>query len=84
MGGRAGEAACEKAADAEAFNVGLIGRMLERATEGNDIEPHPTSCPCPVVCPSRRAVRRQDAGPNYHRRPRSGLRSQRRGRFPSR
>ena len=27
--------ACAKAADAEAFNVGLIGRMLERATENN-------------------------------------------------
>jgi hypothetical protein len=35
------EAACEKAADAEAFNVGLIGRRLERATEGNDIEARP-------------------------------------------
>jgi transposase len=31
------ETACAKAADAEAFNVGLIGRMLERATEGQDI-----------------------------------------------
>ncbi len=30
------EAACARAADAEAFNVGLIGRMLERATEGQD------------------------------------------------
>jgi transposase len=27
--------ACAKAAEAEAFNVGLIGRMLERATENN-------------------------------------------------
>jgi transposase len=27
--------ACTKAADAEAFNVALIGRMLERATENN-------------------------------------------------
>jgi hypothetical protein len=27
--------ACATAADAEAFNVGLIGRMLERATENN-------------------------------------------------
>lgn len=35
------EAACEKAADAEAFNVGLIGRMLERATEGQAIEVPP-------------------------------------------
>ena len=36
------EAACARAADAEAFNVGLIGRMLERATEGQDVEPPPT------------------------------------------
>ena len=28
------EAACARAADSEAFNIGLIGRMLERATEG--------------------------------------------------
>jgi hypothetical protein len=28
------ETACAQAAEAEAFNVGLIGRMLERATEG--------------------------------------------------
>jgi hypothetical protein len=27
------EAACARAAEAEAFNVGLIGRMIERATE---------------------------------------------------
>jgi transposase len=27
--------ACERAAEAEAFNVGLIGRMLERATEAD-------------------------------------------------
>ena len=27
--------ACERAADAEAFNVGLVGRMLERATEAD-------------------------------------------------
>jgi hypothetical protein len=29
------EAACTRAADAEAFNVGLIGRMIERATEAD-------------------------------------------------
>ena len=47
------EAACEKAADAEAFNVGLIGRMLERATEGNDIEapPQQLSLPGRFACP---------------------------------
>jgi hypothetical protein len=32
------EAACARAADSEAFNVGLIGRMLERATEGRTQE----------------------------------------------
>jgi transposase len=41
------EAACAKAADAEAFNVGLIGRMLERATEGNDIEAPPRQLSLP-------------------------------------
>ena len=32
------EAACARAADSEAFNIGLIGRMLERATEGRTQE----------------------------------------------
>jgi transposase len=41
------EAACDKAADAEAFNVGLIGRMLERATEGDDIEAPPRQLSLP-------------------------------------
>ena len=41
------EAACEKAADAEAFNVGLIGRMLERATEGQDMIDPPQQLPLP-------------------------------------
>jgi hypothetical protein len=41
------EAACEKAADAEAFNVGLIGRMLERATEGKDLEAPPRQLSLP-------------------------------------
>jgi hypothetical protein len=29
------ETACARAAESEAFNVGLIGRMIERATEGH-------------------------------------------------
>ena len=41
------EAACAKAAEAEAFNVALIGRMLERATEGNDIEAPPQQLSLP-------------------------------------
>jgi transposase len=41
------EAACAKAADAEAFNVGLIGRMLERATEGKGIEVPPQQLSLP-------------------------------------
>ena len=41
------EAACAKAAEAEAFNVGLIGRMLERATEANDIEAPPKQLSLP-------------------------------------
>jgi len=32
------EAACARAGEAEAYNVGLIGRMLERATEGSMAE----------------------------------------------
>jgi hypothetical protein len=30
------EAACSRALDAEAINVGLIGRMLDRGTENTD------------------------------------------------
>ncbi|HUB72348.1 MAG TPA: hypothetical protein VL984_18140, partial [Acidimicrobiales bacterium] len=41
------EAACSKAADAEAFNIGLIGRMLERATEGADIAAPPRGLSLP-------------------------------------
>jgi transposase len=33
------EAACRRALDAEAVNVALIGRMLERGTERSDIQP---------------------------------------------
>ena len=33
------EAACRRALDAEAVNVGLIGRMLERGTEATVIQP---------------------------------------------
>jgi hypothetical protein len=36
------EAACARAADAEAFNVGLIGRMIERATEADKSADVPT------------------------------------------
>jgi len=36
-------AACERALDAEAINVPLIGRMLERGTETTDAAPQPTS-----------------------------------------
>jgi hypothetical protein len=32
-------AACASALDHEAINVGLIGRMLERGTEGQTIQP---------------------------------------------
>jgi hypothetical protein len=41
------EAACARAAEAEAFNVGLIGRMLERAAETGPPEasPRPQSLP---------------------------------------
>jgi hypothetical protein len=38
-------AACERALDAEAINVGLIGRMLERATENDETEPAPPPPP---------------------------------------
>lgn len=31
--------ACERALDAEAVNVGLIGRMLERGTENTTVQP---------------------------------------------
>ena len=33
------EAACQRALEAEAINVGLIGRMLERGTENTSIQP---------------------------------------------
>lgn len=35
------EAACGRALEAEAVNVGLIGRMLERGTENDPAHPHP-------------------------------------------
>lgn len=35
------DAACRRALDAEATNVPLIGRMLERATEADQSEPSP-------------------------------------------
>lgn len=42
-------AACERALDAEAINVPLIGRMLERGTENDATTPQPT--PGTVVTP---------------------------------
>lgn len=42
-------AACERALDAEAINVGLIGRMLERGTEA-EVAAQPTT-PATVVTP---------------------------------
>jgi hypothetical protein len=44
------EAACARAADAEAFNVGLIGRMIERATEAANADQPPTRS---VASPAR-------------------------------
>ena len=44
-------AACERALDAEAINVGLIGRMLERGTERGDDTPAPAAAAGTVVAP---------------------------------
>ena len=44
------EAACARAADAEAFNVGLIARMIERATEAGSAAEPPASA---VAGPAR-------------------------------
>jgi transposase len=56
------EAACERALEAEAVNVGLIGRMLERATEQTVIE-----TPVPATALAGRFARDPDhfavAGP---------------------
>jgi len=41
--------ACERALDAEAINVGLIGRMLERGTETDDDTPTQQTLPGTVV-----------------------------------
>lgn len=41
--------ACERALDAEAINVGLIGRMLERGTETSDDTPIQQALPGTVV-----------------------------------
>jgi hypothetical protein len=43
--------ACERALDAEAVNVGLIGRMLERGTENSDGTPAQQTLPGTVVAP---------------------------------
>jgi hypothetical protein len=44
-------AACERALDAEAINVSLIGRMLERGTETTDATPVQQALPGTVVTP---------------------------------
>jgi hypothetical protein len=44
-------AACERALDAEAINVGLIGRMLERGTEAGEDPPAKPSPAGTVVAP---------------------------------
>jgi hypothetical protein len=44
-------AACERALDAEAVNVGLIGRMLERGTENDGETPVQQALPGTVVAP---------------------------------
>ena len=44
-------AACERALDAEAINVGLIGRMLERGTDQGPDGPADQSSPGAVVTP---------------------------------
>ena len=44
-------AACERALDAEAINVGLISRMLERGTETTDGTPIQQALPGTVVTP---------------------------------
>jgi hypothetical protein len=49
-GAEATEAACARAADAEAFNVGLIARMIERATTEVD---GPSDPPRPPAAPGR-------------------------------
>jgi len=47
------EAACARAAEAEAFNVGLIGRMIERATEADA----PADAPAPTATGPARFAR---------------------------
>lgn len=43
--------ACRRALDAEAIDVGLVGRMLERATEHPTGEQLPLRASTPVVAP---------------------------------
>ena len=45
------EAACSRALDAEAVNVGRIGRMLERATENDTTSPAPAAPAGEVITP---------------------------------
>ena len=44
------EAACRRALDAEAIDVGLIGRMLDRATENATTD---QAAPAPAAAPAR-------------------------------
>jgi hypothetical protein len=61
------DAACASALEHEAINVGLIGRMLERATEGATTTPSPPG----VVVAARFA---RDPGEFATRRARGGAR----------
>jgi transposase len=45
------DAACRRALDAEAVNVGIVGRMLERGTENGATTPAPPASPGEVVTP---------------------------------
>jgi transposase len=57
------EAACRSALDHQAINVGLIGRMLERGTEGTTVQPALSGTVIPgrfARDPSHFAVRRLD------------------------
>ena len=45
------DAACRRALDAEAVNVGIVGRMLERGTENAAAAPAPQAPPGEVVTP---------------------------------
>jgi hypothetical protein len=58
------EAACRRALDAEAVNVGLIGRMLERGTEHTELQPALPGTVIPARF-ARDAAHFAVAGPNH-------------------